>query len=265
MKPILFFIDGSPIYPFFPTIVLGALIAIFILYLLCRWKDLSPVAAIDMGIIALLASMVGSRIFHILFEYPGYYWEHPMRVFDFLSGGFVSLGAYIATIGAWLIYFRRNKLPALDYFDAAAVSCPIIVLFVRLGCLLTGCCYGRPTDFPIHLVFPPGSTAYHFMGSTPLHASQVYFMINAVVLFGVLLWVFAHKRFAGQVISIFLMWMGVSRFLIEFLRGDADRGIYFDFLVPGYGISTGQIVMLLFFAAGFWLYRHQSKKLSSQL
>lgn len=260
MKPVLFHLGGTPVYPFFFTIMVGALLAIGVVWWLCRRERLSEVAAIDMGIIAIVASIVGSRVFHILFEYPGYYWEHPWRVFDFLAGGFVSLGAYIGTIGGWLYYFYRRKLPALQYFDVAAVACPVIVFFVRLGCLLTGCCYGRPTDFHFHLVFPPGSTAYYYYKDTPLHATQVYFMLNAVVLLGFMLWRYRHRMFPGQTVATFLIYMGVSRFLLEFLRGDTDRGIYLEWLIPGYGISTGQIVMLSFVAAGSALYAYARRR-----
>ncbi len=260
MKPVLFSIGDIHIYPFFLTIMVGALLSTLVAARMAKRAGLSPVVVIDMGIIAILASMVGSRVFHILFEYPGYYWEHPWRVFDFLSGGFVSLGAFILSAVCWLWYFRRKGLPALQYLDLIARVVPVVILFVRLGCFLTGCCYGRPTDFWFHLVFPPGSTAYYFMKDQPLHASQVYFMLNAVIMFGVLQWVWMKRRFVGQVVATFLIYKGVSRFFLEFLRGDTDRGVYLANLLPPYGISTGQIVMVLFVVAGVLTYRFSRRR-----
>lgn len=295
MKPILFQIplgggEFLPVYPFFSTILVGALLAIWYLYFRAGRHGLSRVAAIDMGIIALIAAIVGTRIFHIVFEYPGYYWTglqrfphewstllaagffsgeawshfiQQTRVFDFFAGGFVSLGAYFFTIGGWLLYFRWKKLPALAYFDQAALAVPIIIFFVRLGCLLTGCCYGRPTDFFLHLVFPPGSTAYHFHQGTPLHAVQVYFMLNAVVMFALLAWVDRRRfRFQGQLVATVMMYIGSTRFLLELLRGDADRGIYFEWLIPGYGLSTGQIFMALLAVTGWLIYRYGKRRVA---
>lgn len=260
MKPILFtftlpWLGTTHISSFFFTIFAGAMLATYWVVRSCRRQGLSPVVGIDMGITAMLASVVGSRVFHIIFEYPGYYWEHPWRVFDFLSGGFVSLGAFILTVVVWVYYFKWKGLSAAEYFDCGARGCPIIDFFVRLGCLLIGCCYGRETGCWLHLRFPPGSTAYYFMKDAPLHATQVYFMINAVCMWAGIHWWGKRRQFPGQLTALFLIWYGASRFLIEFLRGDRDRGMYLEWLIPT-GISTGQFFMLLSMGTGLWLWRH---------
>lgn len=264
MRPVLFSIGDFQVYPFFTTIIVGALLASFLFVRLARRGGLSELAALDMCIIAMLASIIGTRLFHIVFEYQfhWYYLEDWRRIFYFHQGGFVSLGAYVCSVVGWLIYFRRKHLPALPYFDMVTRVVPIVEFFVRLGCLLTGCCYGKPTNFFIHLVFPPGSTAYHFHRDTPLHATQVYFMITAVVFFIGLQWVYRRRRFPGQVLAVYLMASGVVRFAIEFLRGDGDRGMYLTNIVPGGGISTGQIMMLVAIGVGVWLYRRGQRQLA---
>jgi len=220
-------------------------------------EGMSEVAILDMAIVGVIAAILGARIFHILVEAPGYYWEDPVRVFYFWQGGFVSLGAYIGAIIGWITYFKIKKLNVLQYLDLGAIVAPIIIFFVRVGCFLTGCCYGKPTNFPISLTFSdPGSTAYYYYPSTPLHATQAYNMVNAVIMFFVLYLIYRKRKFFGQVTSCFLIYYGVTRFFIEFLRGDADRGVYFNDM-----ISTGQIVMVIAFVAGIIMY-HLTKKRS---
>lgn len=250
MKPILFDIAGNYVPAFFFLIMVGALVATFVMVHYTKKEGLSVVVTLDMAIIAVIMSIVGARIFHVLVEAPTYYWEDPIRVFYFWQGGFVSLGAFMASFFSWLLYLKWRKQPIWKYMDLAAASAPVIVFFVRLGCLFTGCCYGKPTHFFLHLTFTnPGSTAAIHHAGVPLHATQPYFMISAVILF-ILLWIIRRrKQFDGQLLSIFLIYYGVSRFFIEFLRGDADRGLYFNEL-----ISTGQIVMLLFIISGLVLY-----------
>jgi phosphatidylglycerol---prolipoprotein diacylglyceryl transferase len=255
MRPILFHIGDTPIYPFFLLIMLGALAGTFLASRFAKKSGLDPVVVIDIGIISIIASIIGSRVFHIIFEYPMYYWEHPMRVFDFLAGGFVSLGAYIFSAIAGVIYFRRRKIAIMPYLDEIARVIPLIMFAVRSGCLLTGCCYGRPTDFFFHLVFKPGSTAFYYHGDTPLHASQVYALISATAIFILLQIVRARRRFVGQVIAVYLIAAGLTRLLFEFTRGDSDRGVYLAEIIPPYGLSTGQIVMFGFFVTGIILYR----------
>ena len=74
-------------------------------------------------------------------------------------------------------------------------------------------------------------------------------MLNAVVMWGVVLWVYRHRTFYGQVLVTFMLYYGATRFFIEFLRGDEDRGIWF-----GGMLSTGQVVMVLTFLGGLFLW-----------
>lgn len=242
---------------FFFMIMVASLVATFFCSYLSRREGGDRVALLDFGIIAIIASVIGSRLFHVFVENPAYYWEKPVRIFYYWQGGFVSIGAFIATVIGWWIYMWRRKLNYLRYMDIAAAGAPIAIFFVRVGCLMAGCCYGRPTDFFFHLIFnDPGSAAGHYHPGIPLHATQIYFMINALLMWGVVLFIYRRRKFYGQVLSVFLMYEGLSRFLLEFLRGDDDRGMWFGGL-----ISTGQISMVAFFIIGaaVWAIGRRSK------
>lgn len=244
MKPILFEIGEFvlPAYSF--LIMLAVLAGTWIGIRFCRRHGLPVIYGIDMVIIAIVAGFLGGRIAHVLVEAPAYYWEDPLRFFYFWQGGFVSWGAHLAIFLAWVFYLRWRHQPAAAYFDLAALVLPWAEFIGRGGCLLTGCCFGKPTDFFLHLTFNnPASTAYHFYPGIPLHATQIYLMLNGLIL-ALVLWRFSVKRwrFQGQLFSFGLGLYAVGRFLIEWLRGDVDRGVYFDGV-----ISSGQI------AVGFYL------------
>ena len=74
-------------------------------------------------------------------------------------------------------------------------------------------------------------------------------MVNALIMWGVMLLVYRRRKFYGQVVVAFLIYYGVTRFLLEFFRGDADRGMWF-----GQTISTGQIAMIVSIIAGLVLW-----------
>lgn len=236
-------------YPFFTAIFFGALLSVFAMARFARNAGLSEVAAFDLGLIALVACFLGSRIFHVLFEYPAYYWADPWRILDIGRGGFVSLGAFLGTFAAWTVYFRRKKIAPLPYIDQAARAVPIADFFTRTGCLLEGCCYGRPTTSWFHLEFAPGSTAYHFYKDTWLIPTQPLFMANAVFLLFFMSWFYRRQTIPGRTSALYLILYGSVRFLLEFFRADADRGVYFLALLPT-GLSTGQLVMLGFILTG---------------
>jgi phosphatidylglycerol:prolipoprotein diacylglycerol transferase len=259
MKPFLFHIGPIGVPAFFFMIMIAALSSTFYMYhLMKKEKGLDPVVALDFGIIGIIASVVGSRALHILVENPAYYWEKPIRVFYFWQGGFVSLGAYLFTFISLLVYLRVRKLNPWPYIDQLARVTPIIIFFVRMGCLCAGCCYGKPTDFFLHLTFShPESAAGSLYSGVPLHATQIYNMFNAVVMFTVLWFVFKHRRYYGQVLVGFFLYYGVSRFIIEFLRGDVDRGLWFNDT-----LSSGQVAMIGSVLVGivlhFFLHRKES-------
>ncbi|MBI2082827.1 MAG: prolipoprotein diacylglyceryl transferase [Deltaproteobacteria bacterium] len=256
MKPFIFSIGSTPVPSFFFFIVIGALAATFYLCWIGKKKGLRIDVALDMGIIGMISGILGTRIFHILVEAPLYYWEKPLRVFEFWRGGFVSWGAFIAIPLCFLVYFRWRQVPVWPYLDILAVAAPIIKFFIRLACLLAGCCYGKPTSLPWAITFTnPDSTAYYFIGAIPLHPVQIYSMIHAVLLFIFINWFYLKKKsFNGQTACLLAFGWAIPRALIEFLRADTDRGVYFGV------ISTGQIMGILTIILFAFLYRYLSKK-----
>lgn len=262
MKPILFEI-GEFTFPAYTFLIMtGVLVSAWLGVRTVRRLGLPPVYAIDMVIIAVIAGFIGARIGHLLVEgsppdYPNYYSENWLRIFYFWQGGFVSWAGQIAGGFAWYFYLRWRRQPVWAYFDCAAFAVPVAWFFGRTGCLLTGCCFGNPTDFFFHLTFTdPGSTAYYFYPNLPLHATQIYLMAKGlfIVLF---LWVFSRKwwRFQGQLFAVGLGLYSVARFFIEFLRGDVERGVYF-----GGAVSSGQIAMAGYFVLSLFMYFYFRKK-----
>lgn len=273
MRPFLFTIGTMKVPSFFFFIMIATLACTFYLYLNARKRGIQPEAMLDIGIIGMLAGVLGARIFHILVEAPDYYWEKPMRVFEFWRGGFVSWGGFIAILFSLTAYFRIRKLPALVYFDYFATGAAIIKFFVRVACVLTGCCYGKPTDVPWAITYTnPDATAYYYYPNTPLHPSQAYSMIHATLLFFFVNWYYrrSHELKGGKAVSrpghrdgesicVLAMGWALPRAFIEMFRGDADRGLYFGGL-----LSTGQITGGLIFLAALAIFLYLRKKKPSQ-
>jgi len=243
MRPFLFSIGDTQIPSFFFMIMVGTLACVFYCYWIAKKVDLKPEVYLDMGMIGLLAGVLGSRIFHIFVEAPDYYWENPLHVFDFWRGGFVSFGAYLGAPLAVYIYLRIRKLPIWPYLDVLALGVPLIQVCIRVACLLAGCCYGIPTDVPWAITFTnPESTAFYYYPNIPLHPVQIYSMIHALILFGLINLFYWKRRkgFPGQIVSLMLLGYLIPRAIIEFWRGDADRGIWFAGT-----LSTGQVMGLV--------------------
>lgn len=262
MKPILFKIGEFtfPSYTF--LIMIGILVGTYLGLKLLKRQGLPVIYGLDMAIIGIVVGFLGGRIGHVLVEplppgYSHYYLENPLRFFYFWQGGFVSWSSFLSIFIVWYFYLRWRKQLVWAYFDVAALVIPLAYFFGRGGCLLTGCCFGKPTDFLIHLVFKhPASTAYYFFPNVPLHATQIYLMLNGLIISGAL-WIFSKKwwRFQGELFAIGLGIYALLRFGVEFLRGDVDRGVYFGGI-----ISAGQFAMLGYLLVSVLLYFYLKKK-----
>ena len=247
MKPFLFYHENFSIPSFAFMLMMASLVATGFAYLMAPRNKLSQIIILDLGILGTIAAIIGGRLFHVFVEEFGYYLQHPSHIYQIWRGGFVSYGAFIGLGVALTSYLKFRKAPILPYLDHLAVyACPFVDFFVRLGCLLAGCCYGTPTDSFLSIIFHSGDAGSKYPG-VPLHPTQLYSMAAALMNFGFLLWLKKRQTFRGQLITSFLLFYAVSRFLIEFLRGDPERGVYFDNV-----ISTAQIMSIITcIAAGF--------------
>lgn len=243
MFPFVFKHGDFVVPTFFTMVMLGVLATTFWLYFRAPKRGFSQVVMLDFGIVGAITGILGARIFHVFFEAWWFYRDNFWHFFEFWRGGFVSWGAYIGgTIGI-VTYLKWRKLPVLPHVDFVATAIPLMIVFIRIGCLGAGCCYGKPTDWPVHLVFPGPAYSGGPPVGVPLHASQIYDLMNGLFLFAFLNWFYPRRKFDGQVALFMFMGYAFLRGLVEFLRGDLDRGVYF-----GGQVSTAQITGLIVIA-----------------
>jgi phosphatidylglycerol:prolipoprotein diacylglycerol transferase len=110
----------------------------------------------------------------------------------------------------------------------------------RLGCLAAGCCYGRPTDLPWAITFtnPLAAANVGTPLGIPLHPTQIYEAGAELLILVLLLATERRGRvFAGRTFWMYLLLYAISRFVIEFYRGDPRGEIL--------GLSTSQFISVL--------------------
>ncbi len=91
-------------------------------------------------------------------------------------GGLVYYGGFIGAALAAVIYLLWKKMPVWKTADVLAPSIALGSVFGRVGCLLNGCCYGRPTDVPWAITFT-NPLAHELSGTplnVPLHPTEIY-------------------------------------------------------------------------------------------
>lgn len=172
-----------------------------------------------------LSAWIGSKVL--------FYLTYPQNIsLDQMSfwtgGGFVFYGGFLFAI-AFLAFFKLSDR-TLNFKSLWAVVPAVAIghAIGRIGCLLAGCCFGKPTDFFWGI----------YLHEQHRHPTQ---LLEALGLFAIGFYVLKSKRDKQFLSSIYLIAYGCLRLFIEALRGDLVRGMWGP-LTPSQWISLALIV-----------------------
>ena len=139
--------------------VIGFLAAVTLIRYLSRDITPDPQLITNAALYSLIGGVFGARVFFVLHHLNDFK-QDPVSVFKIWSGGLELLGGVILAVAIILFYLIYHKLPIRKYLDILAIGLMLALAFGRIGCLLNGCCFGKPTDLPWDIRFPYNSFAY---------------------------------------------------------------------------------------------------------
>ncbi len=195
----------------------------------------------DLILYLIIGMVLGARIGFLLFyQYSewGYYISNPIEIIAVWHSGMSFHGGLLGAVTSGWWFCRKKGLPVPAVADCVIVTVPVGLGLGRIGNFINGELYGRATDVPWAMIFPYG-------GAIARHPSQLYeATLEGLVLF-LILWFLRKKGFKdGMMVVFFLLFYGMFRFFIEFLREpDPQLG-----LLLGQTVSKGQILCLLMMA-----------------
>ena len=137
-------------------------------------RGLVPDTIFSLALWMFLPGIIGGRLFYVT-----QYWENYQQAtfaktllasVNIADGGLVVYGALIGGMLGLLLFVRKNRLPLLAVCDLVAPSIVLGMAMGRLGCFLSGCCYGGVCDLPWAVTFPVNSFAYE----TQMARGQMY-------------------------------------------------------------------------------------------
>ena len=254
MFPRLFQIGSfsAPTYGF--LVSLGVLTGLWISVRNSSKQGIDPDDAWNLGIVAVLAGIVGAKILYFINDW-NFYTAHPREIFSWstMQAAGVFSGGLLAALAASAWYIRKHNMPAMATCDAFSPGLAFGHAIGRLGCFAAGCCWGRPTSHPWGVTFR--NPLAHELVGTPLNQAleptQLFEFAIEMANFFILMWMLKHKKFDGQVFAAYLILYGVARYFLEYLRDDPGRGSVFGGIMSG----TQLISICLVIAGGviWWL------------
>ena len=267
MKPILFEIPIPFLGTSIPISAYGTMLSLSLIlgiYLTGRngkkqgLDELKVLTACLWGIIFLI---LGARLFFIIQNYQSYL-ANPAKILQLWKGGMVFYGGFIGGVGAAVIYMRIKRISVQNFLDASTPSIPLGLFLTRIGCFLNGCCYGKLSELPWAVHYPLGSRVYNGQLKTglieaaqelslPVHPTQLYSSLNGLLLFLVIYYWARHKRFDGELFWGFSLLYSITRFIIEFFRGDQVRTEVLSLTIPQLVSITLATLAIVFLTRGY--------------
>lgn len=165
------------------------------------WK-----ASLLLPLAVVVSAIIGARGLNILTN-PGAYGEafHPLTLqYTKLSlmGGLVA-GGLVILLYCWIaggsgedsMGSEKREVKTGAVIDAFVIPTAVGIILLKLGCFLNGCCFGKPTEGPLGMVFPANASRYRFLDSLPLirassprvHPTQLFEIGGTVLSLGLAL------------------------------------------------------------------------------
>jgi phosphatidylglycerol:prolipoprotein diacylglycerol transferase len=168
-------------------------------------------------LLLLLPALVGARLLFVAFHWEVYR-HQPGRIWRRTEGGAALYGGLILSFLISLPVLPVLGLDVLAFWDAGAIALLVGMMFTRVGCLLNGCCIGRPSE---------SALAFDLSDVRGVRCRRLPLQLFEAGLCGLVL--FGSLRLAGQLPiggSLFftaLAGYGAGRWLLEPLRDTIDR------------------------------------------
>src|SRR5438093_1817635 len=239
MYPRLFELGPITVYTYGVLLAAAYLLGLRFAMARAKARQLDAARILDLGIYIIISALVGAKLLLLVTDFRTFKAD-PRELLTLARSGGVFYGGLILAVVVALWYIRRVGLPLWTTCDVFAPGIALGHVVGRFGCLFAGCCYGKPTTMPWGITFTDQFAAAN-VGTPldrPLHPTQLY-EAGAELLILVFLLTTERKGrpFAGRTFWGYILLYAISRFIIEFFRGD-ERGTVWMF-------STSQFISVL--------------------
>ncbi len=216
------------------------------------------------------AAIIGARVWYVLTDILGggkSFIDTPGRIFRITEGGLHIYGAILLGGLAAFFFAKWNKVDIWLLLDSVAPSLLIGQAVARPANYINQELYGPPTNLPwgikineANRIPPFNDMAVYPEETTRFHPTYAYEMIWNILAAGIILWLvrrYKGKIKPGTAFSVWLIFAGLGRVVIESFRPDQPR-------IPGTVLSYSRLIagVMALFGVIWVLIRYEVIKLS---
>lgn len=206
----------------------------------------------DFSLYAVILSVIGARIYYVIFEWDMYK-DNLLKIFNIREGGLAIYGGVIAGFGTLFVYAALKKQKAFRMADTAVTGLILGQAIGRWGNFTNREVFGEYTDNLLAMRLPVAAVRERDISESILahmgeginyiqvHPTFLYeSMWNLGVLILMLIY-WKHKKFDGEIALLYLGGYGLGRAWIEGIRTD-------QLFIPGTSYPVSQVLAVLLFA-----------------
>ena len=247
---------------------IGMLAGIWIAQSDAKRRGQDPELYLDFALYAIICSIVGARIYYVIFEWD-YYKENLLQIFNLRAGGLAIYGGVIAGAITMIVYTRVKKVSFFSMADTGVLGLVTGQIIGRWGNFFNCEAFGGYTDSLLAMRIRRALVNDNMLNADVLNHRIVengveYIQVHppffyescwnlCLLLF--MLWFRRYKKYDGQMLWIYLLGYGIGRFWIESLRTDQ-----LTLFGTGLPVSQARSLVLILVAAGNLIWRGYQRR-----
>lgn len=237
------------------VIAIGMILALLLVFHEAKRTKQNVDNYYDLAIFTILFGVIGARLYYVIFEWEQFKGNFA-SIFNIRTGGLGIYGGVLAGILVVFIFSRVKKLSFLQLLDTAVLGLLVGQILGRWGNFFNREAFGGYTDnlFAMQIKLDEvggvitDSLEQHIkvvdgISYIQVHPTFLYESLWNLVLLLLILLYRKHKKFEGEIISLYMIGYGIGRFLIEGLRTD-------QLVIPGIHAAVSQVVSICMVLVG---------------
>ena len=235
---------------------IGVLAGLLMAVHMAKVTGQNPEVYWDFSIYAVIFSIIGARIYYVIFAWD-FYKDNLLGIFQFRNGGLAIYGGVIAAFITLFVYCKIKKKNPMLMGDTAMPGLILGQAIGRWGNFMNREVFGEYYDGLFSMQLPVSAVrardiseniAAHIPEGANyinVHPTFLYESVWNLLVFAALLLFRRYKRFHGELCLLYLGGYGLGRFIIEGIRTDT-------LFIPGTTLPVSQVLALLMvvFAVG---------------
>lgn len=253
MNPIFFKIGNIYIYWYSIILLIAFVIGCLVVFKESKKIGLEKEKLENFIFYTIPIALIGARVYYVLFNLD-YYLKYPIDIIKVWEGGLAIHGGILAGFLCLLYFTKKNKINIFKMLDILVIGLIIGQIIGRWGNFMNSEAYGPITtlEFLKNIHLPKFIIDGMFIEGNYHHPTFLYESLwNIIGLIIILIIKNTKINKAGIITSIYLIWYGIGRFLIESLRTDSLMFL---------NLKIAQFVSIIFIIIGLIVLIYSIKK-----